>query len=60
MSTQKSTTLKILPDNNYERVSNTANFEPRKGDYITYKGQLYKVLYVEYDFDKAIMYITIE
>ncbi|MFT6125843.1 MAG: hypothetical protein ACJAVA_000285 [Flavobacteriaceae bacterium] len=43
----------------YNEIDNLANFQPRKGDHLVYKGDSYIVSFVEYDFDNATMYIVV-
>jgi len=59
---KKTTILRVVGKNSkgFHKLYNVANFEPRKGDHIVWKKESYIVLYVEYDFDDAIMYIVVE
>lgn len=60
---KKSTVLRVIgkaENTGYHVMDNTANFEPRKGDHLVFNEMCYIVLYVEFDFDKAVMYIVVE
>lgn len=60
---KKSTILRIIgkaENTGFHVMDNIANFEPRKNDHLVFKENCYIVLYVEYDFDKAVMYIVVE